>query len=98
MCASETERKTATRVTRPDQATVEPQEITLVTLFQTLHTLSYIAGDRVADRLQALKDDEKGASAVEYGILVGILALAIVALATAFGGRLSSLFAGIKLS
>ena len=70
----------------------------MVTLFQTLHTLSYVAADRVTDRLQTLKNDERGASAVEYGILVGILALAIVALATAFGGRLKDLFAGIKFT
>jgi len=70
----------------------------LVTLFQTLHTLSYVAADRVGDRLRTLKEDEKGASAVEYGILVGILAVAIVALALAFGDRLEDLFAGIKFS
>jgi len=70
----------------------------LVTLFQTLHTLSYVATDRVTDRLRTLKEDERGASAVEYGILVGILAAAIVVLALAFGGRLETLFAGIKFS
>jgi pilus assembly protein Flp/PilA len=70
----------------------------VVTLFQTLHTLSYVTAGRVADRLQALKDDEKGASAVEYAILVGILGAVIAAAAIAFGKRITDLFAGIKLS
>ena len=70
----------------------------MVTLFQTLHTLSYVAADRFTDRLRTLKEDERGASAVEYGILVGILAAAIVVLATAFGGRLTTFFANIKFS
>jgi len=70
----------------------------LVTLFQTLHTLSYVVVHRVDDRLTALKNDEKGASAVEYAILVGILATAIVLAVTAFGKRIGELFEGIKFS
>jgi pilus assembly protein Flp/PilA len=64
----------------------------VVTLFQTLHTLSYVAADRVADRLQALKDDEKGASAVEYAILVGIIAAGLVVAITALRGRMIAMF------
>ena len=64
----------------------------MVTLFQTLHTLSYVTADRVADRLQALKDDEKGASAVEYAILVGIIAAGLVVAITALRGRMIAMF------
>jgi pilus assembly protein Flp/PilA len=64
------------------------------TLFQALYTLSVTAGDRVA----ALKDEEKGASAVEYALLVGILAIVVVAAIYVFGGKLETLFNGISLS
>jgi pilus assembly protein Flp/PilA len=70
----------------------------VVTLFQTLHTLSYVAADRLSDRLAALKNDEKGATAVEYAILVGVLAVIIAAAVTAFGGRIKTLFEGIKFA
>jgi len=36
--------------------------------------------------------DERGASAVEYGLLVSLIALAIIIAVTALGGRLSELF------
>jgi pilus assembly protein Flp/PilA len=86
--------KTATRVTRPEPDDGRyPLEFTLITLFQTLHTLSYV----VTDRVKALKD-EKGASAVEYAILVGIIAAILVVCVAAFGGRLSAVFNTIKLS
>jgi pilus assembly protein Flp/PilA len=70
----------------------------LVTLLQTLHTLSYVTAGRVADRLQALKDDERGASAVEYAILVGILGAIIATAVIAFGARITALFANIRLN
>ena len=69
----------------------------MVTLFQTLHTLSYIAADRVTDRLQALKDDEKGATAVEYAILVGILAAGLIGIIALFRDKLSGVFNSINL-
>ena len=59
----------------------------MVTLFQTLHTLAYVAGDR----MKALKE-EKGASAVEYAVLVGVLVAAIVIAITAFGDRVAAAF------
>ena len=36
--------------------------------------------------------DEEGASAVEYALLVGLIALAIVAGATALGGAINTAF------
>jgi pilus assembly protein Flp/PilA len=65
-------------------------------LFQSLFTLALTAGDRITDRLADLKRDETGASAVEYAILVGLLAAAVILAVTAFGGRISTLFSSIK--
>lgn len=39
--------------------------------------------------------DEKGATATEYGLLVGLIALIIVGAVTAFGGNLSDFFDGL---
>ena len=66
----------------------------MTTLFQALYTLSVTATDRVT----ALKDEEKGASAVEYALLVGILAIVVVAAIYVFGTKLTTLFNGITLS
>lgn len=41
---------------------------------------------------QKAKMDERGASAVEYGLLVAGIALAIVAAVWAFGGSLAGMF------
>jgi pilus assembly protein Flp/PilA len=73
------------------------KERTVTMLFQSLFTLAVTAGDRITDRLTDLKRDETGASAVEYAILVGLLAAAVIVAVTAFSGRLSTLFSGIKL-
>ena len=62
----------------------------MVTLFQTLHTLSYVAADRVTDRLKTLKEDETGASAVEYAILVGAIAAALAIAAVTLSGKIST--------
>jgi len=42
----------------------------------------------LADR----SDDEKGATAVEYGLMVALIAVAIIATVTALGGGLNGLF------
>lgn len=67
----------------------------MVTLFQTLHTLSLVTADRVTDRLTALKEEETGASAVEYAVLVGIIAAVLVIAVTALGGRITAAFNAI---
>jgi pilus assembly protein Flp/PilA len=43
------------------------------------------------DRVERVKD-EKGATAVEYGLLVGLIAVAIVTTLIALGPRLNGLF------
>jgi len=67
----------------------------MVQLFQTLHTLSYVAADRVTDRLRTLKEDEKGASAVEYAVLVGLIVIALVGVITAMRGRIATVFGNV---
>jgi len=43
-------------------------------------------------KIVAFINDEAGASAIEYGLLVGLIALAIVAGATLLGTSISNLF------
>ena len=56
--------------------------------FATLVTLASFAKDR-------LEREEKGATAVEYGLMVGLIAVVIIAAVTLLGGKLNSLFAGV---
>ena len=53
--------------------------------FATLATLVSLAQDRV-------RRDEKGAPAVEYGLLVGLIAVAIIATLLLLGPQLDQLF------
>ena len=41
------------------------------------------------------RDEEKGATATEYGLLVGLIALIIVVGVGAFGGALNGFFNGL---
>ncbi|MPQ97577.1 Flp family type IVb pilin [Modestobacter sp. I12A-02628] len=68
----------------------------MVTLFQSLYTLSLVTADRVSGRVESLKG-ERGASAVEYALLVGLIAIAVVVAVGAFGGKLKTLFDGISI-
>jgi pilus assembly protein Flp/PilA len=43
-------------------------------------------------RLTAMARTERGASAVEYGLLVALIAIAIIAGVTLLGGKLNGLF------
>lgn len=51
----------------------------------TLHTFALQSGDR-------LRRDERGASAVEYGLLVALIAAAVIAAVVLFGPQLTALF------
>jgi pilus assembly protein Flp/PilA len=50
---------------------------------------SFVAVDR-------LKKEEKGATAVEYGLLVGLIAVAIIFTVLALGGELNRLFQAVE--
>ena len=54
-----------------------------------LNTLLDLLQHRVEDR------KERGATAVEYGLLVGLIAVVIIVAVTALGGRLQAIFAAI---
>ena len=54
--------------------------------FVTMFTL-------VGDRLEGRKD--RGATAVEYGLMVGLIAVAIIAVVLTLGTELRDLFSGI---
>lgn len=42
-----------------------------------------------------LRREDSGATAVEYGLLVGLIAVAIIVAVTALGGSLKDLFNGV---
>ena len=69
----------------------------MVTLFQSLYTLSLVAGERVSGRVASLKE-ERGASAVEYALLVGLIAAAVVAAVALFGPKLNTLFNSVDVN
>ena len=60
----------------------------MLTTYATLVSLVAFAQDR-------LKKDEKGATAVEYGLMVGLIAVVIIAAVTLLGGQLRDLFTAI---
>ncbi|EYT53359.1 MULTISPECIES: Flp family type IVb pilin [Kocuria] len=60
----------------------------MLPLLITIQNVFFDATDR-------LKKDEKGATAVEYGLIVGLIAVAIIAAITLLGGQLDTLFDNI---
>jgi pilus assembly protein Flp/PilA len=61
--------------------------------YAQLLALATVAGLRLEKRFEDRKD--RGATAVEYGLLVGLIAVVIIVAVTALGGRLNELFRGI---
>ena len=47
-------------------------------------------------KLMRFLKDEDGVTAVEYGIMVALIAVAIVGTVTAIGGQLNTLFGTVK--
>jgi len=47
------------------------------------------------NNLKALAKDERGVTALEYGLIAGLVAVVIVTSVTALGGKLQSTFATI---
>jgi pilus assembly protein Flp/PilA len=54
-----------------------------------LVTLLYVVQDRFENR------KERGATAVEYGLMVGLIAVAIIVAVVALGTKLTALFNGV---
>ena len=63
----------------------------MLNTYATLVSLVAFAQDR-------LKRDEKGATAVEYGLMVGLIAVVIIVAVTALGTELNNLFNSIVTS
>ncbi len=57
--------------------------------------LKYGLRGSVADKLRKLRDDESGATAIEYGLIAAGIAVAIVAIGFTIGDELVNLFGGI---
>ena len=57
-------------------------------LYATIASFVAVAQHRVRE--------EKGATAVEYGLMVGLIAVVIIFAVTALGGKLNSLFTSIS--
>jgi pilus assembly protein Flp/PilA len=57
----------------------------VINLYASLVSLVAVAQDR-------LKREEKGATAVEYGLMVGLIAVAIIATVIILGDELDALF------
>ncbi|MGY2065762.1 Flp family type IVb pilin [Blastococcus sp. SYSU DS0619] len=60
----------------------------LINAYATLASLVAVTQDR-------LKRDEKGATAVEYGLMVGLIAVVIIAAVTLLGTELEGLFTDV---
>lgn len=56
----------------------------MLSLIATLQTLGFNLKNRMSN--------EKGATAVEYGIMVGLIAVVIIAVVATLGGQLNTLF------
>lgn len=48
------------------------------------------------DLINRLVKDESGATAIEYGLIAGLVAVAIIAALSALGGSLTSLFTSVS--
>jgi pilus assembly protein Flp/PilA len=57
----------------------------VINLYANLVALLAVTSDR-------LKREEKGATAVEYGLMVGLIAAVIIATVVILGGQLNTLF------
>ncbi|WP_139005775.1 Flp family type IVb pilin [Arthrobacter crystallopoietes] len=61
----------------------------MLSIIATFQTLGYNLKNR-------FQQEEAGATAVEYALLVGLIAVVMIAGVAAFGGDLSSFFDGLK--
>ena len=70
----------------------------MTTLFQTLFAMTVTLGDSLEGRLTELKQLETGDSAVEYALLVGAIAAAVVVAVGFFKDKLVTLFNSINVN
>ncbi len=60
----------------------------MTTLFAHLFALTVVTKERFTS-------EERGATAVEYGLMVGLIAVVIIAAVTLLGSKLTNLFNGV---
>ncbi len=68
----------------------------MLSLYMNHQGLKYGLRGSVADKLRKLRDDESGATAIEYGLIAAGIAVAIVAVVFTVGDDLVDLFTGIS--
>jgi pilus assembly protein Flp/PilA len=61
----------------------------MINAYATLASLVALAQDR-------MRRDEKGATAVEYGLMVGLIAVVIIVAVSTLGGQLEALFTDVS--
>jgi pilus assembly protein Flp/PilA len=54
------------------------------------HALAYVMSVLVADR-----DEEKGATAVEYALVIGLVSIVVVAAVAVFGDKIKTFVSGV---
>ena len=52
--------------------------------------------NKIVELKNRLVSDESGATAIEYGLIAGLVAVAIIAALTALGGSLDTLFTNVS--
>jgi pilus assembly protein Flp/PilA len=52
----------------------------------------------VVSKIVSLKNDNRAVTALEYGIIAGVLGLVLITIFTTFGTKLSTLFSSIGTS
>jgi pilus assembly protein Flp/PilA len=73
-----------------DQPPQLAQEYKMLSLIATLQTLGFNLKNRLRE--------EKGATAVEYGIMVALIAVVIIVAVTLLGGNLNAMFNNVATS
>lgn len=67
----------------------------MLRLYLKYQDLKYGLRGSVADKLRKLRDDESGATAIEYGLIAAGIAVAIVAVVFTIGDELVIMFTGV---
>jgi pilus assembly protein Flp/PilA len=63
----------------------------MTTILVRMFLMAQIALTDLADRTRA-HDDERGATAVEYGLLVALIAAVIITVVATLGGQIADMF------
>ena len=74
---------------RKSRANTQKTESPVTNIYAFLHSFFAATQVKFQDR------EDRGATAVEYGLMVGLIAVAIIGTVTALGGQLNTLFTDI---